>query len=103
MQNAWFGQLRGGVRPLAALDIMASVSYAVADQKGISGFMGPVISINKNYGTEVDLTATYKITNNLYYMLGVGYLFTGDYYKGTTADADLRDNYLITNKLTLTF
>jgi hypothetical protein len=101
MTNAWFGQIRGGMRPVSALDIMASVSYAVADQKYDS--FTAAHSLNGTYGTEIDLTATYKITNNLSYMLGIGYLFTGDFYKGTTANADLRDNYLIINKLTLTF
>jgi hypothetical protein len=96
MQNAWFGQIRGGMRPIAALDIMASVSYAVADQK-------PLDVLNKTYGWEVDLSATYKITNNLSYMLGIGYLFTGDYFKGALEANDVRDDYLIINKLTLTF
>jgi hypothetical protein len=96
MQSAWFGQIRGGIRPLAALDIMASVSYAVADQKECD-------ALYSIYGTEVDLTATYKITNNLSYMVGIGYLFTGDYYKGSHANNEVRDDYLIINKLTLTF
>jgi hypothetical protein len=95
MQNAWFFQGRGGVRPIAALDIMASVSYAFADQK-------PTGFLNKTYGTEIDVTAAYKITNNLSYMLGIGYLFTGDYYKGTTTNS-VKDDYLLINKLTLTF
>jgi hypothetical protein len=55
------------------------------------------------YGTEVDLVATYKITNNLSYLLGFGYLFTGDYFKGYDPDASVRDNYILVNKLTLTF
>jgi hypothetical protein len=97
MNNAWFGQINGGIRPLAALDIMASVSYAVADQKPNA------LWLNKTYGTEVDLIATYKITNNLSYMLGGGYLFTGDYYKGTDPNNEVRDDYLLINKLTLTF
>jgi hypothetical protein len=101
MQNAWFGQIRGGVRPIAALDIMASVSYAVADQKYDNWSESP--TLNRTYGTEIDLTATYKITNNLYYMLGIGYLFTGDYFKGTGATNEVRDDYLVINKLTLTF
>jgi hypothetical protein len=96
MNNAWFFQLKGGARPIAALDIMASVSYAFADQK-------PTGFLNKPYGTEVDLTATYKITNNLSYMLGAAYLFTGDYYKGTSNLNQVADNYMIINKLTLTF
>jgi hypothetical protein len=95
MTNAIFGQLRGGVRPIAALDIMGSISYAQAAKR-------PAGYAEKDYGVELDLTATYKITNNLSYMLGVGYLFTGDYYKagGTT---DVEDNFIVLNKLTLTF
>ncbi len=44
--------------------------------------------MSRDYGYEVDLTATYKITNNLSYMLGAGYLFTGEYYKGATCDCN---------------
>ena len=100
MKNAWFFQVRGGVRPVEKLDILASVSYAVADKKPSDG---GVKYKDDDYGYEVDLTATYKITNNLSYMLGVGYLFTGDYYKGTDDSNDVCDDYLVVNKLTLTF
>ncbi len=95
MNNTIFGQIRGGVRPIAALDIMASVSYARADKL-------PSYTLDKERGWEIDLIATYKITNNLSYMLGGGYFFTGDYYKGTTT-YDLEDDFLIINKLMLTF
>jgi hypothetical protein len=36
-------------------------------------------------------------------MLGAAYLFTGDYYKGTSATSSVRDDYMVINKLTLTF
>jgi hypothetical protein len=36
-------------------------------------------------------------------MLGVGYWFVGDYYKGASNDNQLRDEYMVINKLTLTF
>ena len=107
MQNAWFFQGRAGVRPVDKLDIMASVSFANADKKPTANWR------YNDYGWEVDLTATYKITNNLSYMLGAGYFFTGKYYKadlgnGTNAfnmsvDPELRNNYMVLNKLTLTF
>ncbi len=100
MYNAWFFQGRAGVRPISNLDIMASVSYAIADSKTLLG-MTDVIS--RKYGTEIDLIGTYKITNNLSYMLGVGYLFTGDYFKGNDPTTDVEDNYIVVNKLTLTF
>jgi hypothetical protein len=97
MTNAWFFQGRVGVRPIDKLDIMASVSYATADKKPSAAWL------YNDYGYEVDLTATYKITNNLSYMLGAGYLFTGKYFKGTGETNQIGNDYLIINKLTLIF
>jgi len=97
MSNAWFYQGRAGVKPIANLDIMASISYADVDKKPAAGYVG------SSYGWEVDVTGTYKITSNLSYMLGVGYLFTGDYFKGTDGASQVGDNYMLINKLTLTF
>ncbi|PKN83576.1 MAG: hypothetical protein CVU51_12155, partial [Deltaproteobacteria bacterium HGW-Deltaproteobacteria-1] len=82
MANAYFYQVRGGVRPIDKIDIMASVAYAHAVVKPSDAWL------YNSYGWEVDLTGTYKITNNLSYMLGMGYLFAGDYFKGTS---DLND------------
>ena len=96
MSNAWFFQGRAGVKPTADLDIMASISYADADKK-------PKDFVGGSYGWEVDVTGTYKITNNLSYMLGVGYLFAGDYFKGTSATDEVGNDYMLINKLTLTF
>lgn len=97
MSNAWFGQIRGGVRPIDKLDIGMSISYANAVVKPTSAWL------YNDYGYEVDLTATYKITNNLSYMLGGGYLFTGKYFKGTGDANNLTNDFLVINKLTLTF
>jgi len=98
MTNAYFGQLRAGVRPIDKLDIMASVSYATADKTP------QAVWDSREYGYEIDLTATYKITNNLSYMLGGGYWIVGDYYTGTAAPGqDVDDNFMVINKLTLTF
>ncbi len=98
MTNAYFGQLKAGVRPISDLDIALSVAYAKADKL-------PTGYFEKDYGWEVDVTATYKITNNLSYMLGAGYLFTGDYYEATRAviTDNVEDNFIVLNKLTLTF
>lgn len=97
MTNAYFAQLRAGVKPMDKLDIMASASYATADKTPQATWVG------REYGYEVDLTATYKITNNLSYMLGAGYFFTGDYYKGASEANEVKDDFLVINKLTLTF
>jgi hypothetical protein len=96
MYNAWLGQGRVGVKPIPQLDAMLSVSYATADKK-------PKDFVGGTYGWEIDVTNTYKITNNLSYMLGVGYLFTGDYYKGTGVNNKVTDDYMLLNKLTLSF
>jgi hypothetical protein len=102
MSNAWFFQGRVGVKPTPQWDAMLSVSYATADKKPGSS-SGPRFA-NGTYGTEVDLTGTYKITNNLSYMLGAGYLFTGDYFKGYDSSSyELVDDFILINKLTLTF
>jgi len=104
MYNAFLYQLKGGWRPTNNLDIMASVSYATADEKPWATAGNPAtVYLDKDYGVEVDVTATYKITNNLSYMIGVGYLFTGDYFKETNSTASVTDNYLLLNKLTLNF
>lgn len=94
MRNAIFGQLRASITPVPEFTGLMSVSYAEAD-KAPKGY-------DKSYGAEVDITGTYKITNNLSYMLGFGYFFTGDYYKAGT-DNDVEDDYIIVNKLTLNF
>jgi hypothetical protein len=98
MTNAWFFQGRVGVKPTDKLDIMAAVSYANADRKPTATWL------YNSYGWEADVTATYKITNNLSYMLGAGYLWTGKYFYGQSETMrNLANDYLIINKLTLTF
>jgi hypothetical protein len=105
MTNAWFFQGKVGAHPIPALDINASISFATADKKPDPKAYG-ITYANGNYGTEIDVTGTYKITNNLSYMLGFGYLFTGDYFKGydyAGANYKTVDDFIVINKLTLTF
>ena len=103
MYNAWFFQGRVGVKPTPQLDVTLAVAHAFADKKP---FWGPGSFPNGTYGTEIDLVGNYKITNNLNYMLGFGYLFTGDLFKGHDFDiypAKIDDDFIVINKLTLTF
>lgn len=114
MTNAFFHQLKVGLRPTDQLDICLSGAYARADKlnglnktqtdfgsliglQNLSGY------VSKDYGTEIDLTGTYKINDNLSYMVGFGYLFTGDYFKANNANAEVENDYMFINKLTLTF
>jgi hypothetical protein len=94
--NGLMYQGRVGVKPTPQLDIMGTLTYATADKKP-AGYVGG------SYGWEADLYATYKITNNLSYMLGLGYLWTGDYFKGINNNNGVVNDFIVTNKLTLTF
>ena len=55
-----------------------------------------------DFGREFDLELSYKINEAVTYAAGFGYLWTGDYWKGTTT-ADLEDTYLLQHSLTWTF
>jgi hypothetical protein len=106
MDNAWFYQLYAGFKPTPKFDLMASVSYAYADKKPYSGWTtagGGTEFISDVYGTEIDVTAKYKIFDNLEYMVGGAYMIVGDYFKGSNANFNKADNYLLMHKLTLTF
>jgi len=127
MDNVWFYHAYVGVKPVPKADIKLAFSYAYADKKpwvqpptpGISTIAGapnmgnPASEFNSNkYGYELDLTASYKIYDNLEYMVGVGYFWPGDYFKGcynsTQAgcynfEPALANDYLLMHKLTLSF
>jgi len=124
VKNAEFYQIYGGYT-WKDFTFTGALAYAKADET----WSGQ----DDDYGWELDVTASYKITSNLTYMIGAGYLWTGDYFKyrqgyATEADAvnagnaglapggavaaaaylssgevDVDDIYMITNKLTLTF
>jgi len=87
----------GSYQVTPKLSLMAKFIYADAQEK--ESTYG---TVDTDMGTELDLTATYKIYDNLSYMVGFGYLWTGDYWKTSTTDK-IDDDYLITNKLTLVF
>ena len=94
------GQLFGGIKPMPKLDVRASITMAKADQT--------LPGVDADAGKEFDLTATYKIYDNLSYMVGFGYLWSGDMFKlgGTTVNGaynKVDNDYLVTHKLTLTF
>lgn len=78
------------------LEVVLQYAWLKADEK-------PTGYADDDYGSELDLYATYKIYNNLSYTVGFGYFFTGDYFKGTNAAASLDDNFLIMNALNFAF
>jgi hypothetical protein len=93
--NAWLYQIYGGFKPVKELDIFASVTYAYADKTAANQ--------DYPYGWEVDLTAKYKLFDNLEYMIGGAYLFTGDFFKGGVVKQTVDNNYMLIHKLNLSF
>jgi len=109
MTNAHLFQLYAGMKPAPKWDIKASVSYALADEE--SGLNPATTSSadyieydDDEYGWEADLTASYKIYDNLTYTVGFGYLWAGDWFKGPAADpGEVDDTYLVMHRLDLVF
>ena len=94
-----------GFNPTPKLNMEAAVSVASYDSKKSWNATRTAQTelISDKIGMEIDVTATYKIFDNLTYMVGAGYIFTGDAWKGTNAAAQVGNNYMLLNKLTLSF
>jgi len=113
LENVWAYQIFVGVTPIPKLDIKASLTYAYLDKTPNTSnqLLGYTTTnngsdgawISKNVGWEGDITATYKIYDNLSWMVGFGYLWAGDVFKGTNPAVNVSNDYLLTHKLTLTF
>ncbi|MBN1662286.1 MAG: hypothetical protein JW943_01680 [Deltaproteobacteria bacterium] len=108
MNNMEFFQIYGDFKATPKLTLSAAFTYAYANEKPTSDAQpvnatGSNLFLDDEYGKELDLTLKYKIYDNLEYMIGAAYLWTGDYFKGTNSKTILSNNYLITHKLTLTF
>jgi len=106
--NLWMVQGYVGTKPTPKLDVMLSYTWLKADQKpraikGSAVGAGNLEFVSDSLGTELDFKATYKIFDNLSYMIGAAYFWTGDYFKGTSAANQVDDNYLLMHSLNLTF
>ncbi len=92
------------------LELFASYSMMSLNQKttasgafNADGTLASTTYVDDKIGSEFDITATYKIYDNLTYMIGYGYLWTGDAFKGTSAANTVANDWLLMHKLTLTF
>jgi len=94
-----------GFNPTPKLNVEAAVTYATVDKKALSRTAAGVVTeaISDKLGTEFDVKATYKIYDNLTYMVGAGYLWAGDWFKGANTAALVDNNYILLNQLTLSF
>jgi len=104
MTNAHLFQLYAGVKPAPKWDIKAAVSYAMADEESNNVYGANSVAYDDDeYGWETDLTASYKIYDNLTYTVGFGYLWAGDYWKAADIDNGVDDTYLVMHRLDLVF
>jgi hypothetical protein len=99
-------QLFAGVKPMPKLDIKASITNVAFNEDPRAGTTTAGVP-SKDIGNELDLTATYKIYDNLSYMVGAAYLWAGDYWKFNLVagnnSAKSANDYLLTHMLTLSF
>jgi len=89
-------QVFGSYNPMPKLTVGAALTFVQKD-KSLKD------EVSKKVGTEFDVTATYKLYDNLSYMVGAGYLWAGDYWKGTNSANQIGNDYMLMNKLTLSF
>jgi len=99
-----------GVNPTPKLNVELALTYATVDKKALARTAAGVVleAGSDKLGTEVDIKATYKIYDNLSYMIGAGYLWAGDYFKssvagGVVVERQIENDYILLNQLTLAF
>jgi len=105
MNNVYGYQIFAGVKPIPKLDVKLSWTMAGFNETSAlaNGTSDPKTGQSKDLGSEFDLTATYKIYDNLSYMVGAAYWLVGDFAKGGNAAVTVKNDYLLTHMLTLTF
>lgn len=84
--------------PMPQLALHGAIGYAEADE------INTALYQDEELGWEFDLGMKYQIMNNLAYELHLGYLWVGDFFKGTAANNYSEDDvYQIDHNLTLSF
>jgi len=87
--------LRFGVSPIEKLSIKGALFMAKADEKDTYA--------DDDFGTEFDIEASYKLFSSVTYTIRFGYLWTGDYWKGTDATNEIEDMYMVHHMLVWKF
>ncbi len=102
--NVLLYQVFGGFKPMAKLSLDAAFTMMTADQTPTStGLPTGTKYVSDKYGNEFDIFATYKLYDNLAYTVAFGYLWAGDYWKGTSDTNLVGNDWLLMHKLTLKF
>jgi hypothetical protein len=115
MTNIYAYHIFAGVKPIPKMDVKVSwtlagfnetssaIYFGAAVAGKSNGYGNPLTGWSKDIGNEFDLTATYKIYDNLSYMVGAAYFLPGDYFKFGTTTISTKSDYLLTHMLTLNF
>jgi len=105
--NANIYQIFAGFKPLPKLSIDASYSFLKANEQHMFvsavNYAAGQRYVSDDYGKEFDIKAAYKIYDNLEYMVAFGYLWAGDFFKGTSEANQVGNDWLLMHKLTLNF
>jgi hypothetical protein len=100
MDNVQLWQVFGGYQITKKLGVDGRLSTAKADK-----LTRAQAGADKSYGTELDLSASYALYDNLSYNVGAAYLWTGDYFKGDNANGfkNTANNYYLSHWIDLNF
>jgi hypothetical protein len=85
------------------LNLEATLLYARLDKTSLVAAVNTGNNVSKDLGYEFDITAKYKIFDNLTYLVGAGYLWAGDAFKGNNAANTVSNDYLLMNRLSVSF
>lgn len=77
------------------LTLHAGFGYAMAD-KELAGW-------DDEYGFEYNAGVAYKLVDNLVYAVHLGYLDTGDFFKGSTSFLETNEIFMASHHLTMSF
>jgi len=93
--NVLIANVFGTFKATPQLDFGAAFTWAKVNEKKTA--------LSDELGFEFDVTASYKIYDNLTYKVGAGYLWTGDYFKGASATKAIGNDYMLMNNLQIVF
>lgn len=87
-----------------SINIGGIVGYAMADKKlKKTDATGATYYVDDSYGTEIDLTLTWKFMGNLQYNGTAAYLIADDFWKKGIATAEIDDCLALYHELVLSF
>ena len=112
LANLWFIRAYGECSPTKNTSLTTAVGYARANQaiNRPGGGVDGALSRGESIGTEIDVTGTYKLADNLSYTTAFGYLFTGGFWDSgsgsptTLGLTDTADNsFVFLHQIAITF